>query len=330
MRNDYKTASRLLTLIDRVDRGRPLRLKSIIEEFEVDIRCAREYRAFVLRHRDMEDYRDGRQRVWQKAAGDDTSIARAAALDFAVQALAELQGTKHHRELEIMAQQARLALEEVDRMQLDRVTTNFQVRTSERSRNPNHGKWTERLLIAQQKRQVCRIQYDGLNGMKGTYEIEPWGIVLHLGQLACMAGKRDLAHGPRPVRRMYLIDGIQKVVVTREKFQVPAARHTDYAEIFRDSFGIFCGMPDEAQDVHLQVRGRHAIAMRQRPVHPTQQVSDGQDGSLNVRLRLVLCPEFVGWVLSMFPDVQVKAPQVLSTKLEHAVALWQTRSEQDR
>ena len=73
------------------------------------------------------------------------------------------------------------------------------------------------------------------------------------------------------------------------------------------------------------VHGRHAIALRQRAVHPSQQVSEGEDGVLNVRLRLVICPEFIGFVLGMLPDIEVIAPQVLSAKLEDAVDQWKRR-----
>ncbi len=326
MRNDYKTASRLFSLIERVDRGMALRLKDIVEEFGVDERCAREYRDFVCSKRELVEYREGRSKAWRKESGNDPSIERAAALEFAVQALGELEGTAHLKELRNLAQQERLTLDEVDRMRLDRVTRNFQVRTAEQSRNPNRSKWASKLLGALAKRRICRIQYDGLNGGSGPHEIEPWGMLLHRGRLACMAGKRDPAESDSSMRRMYLIDGIQSVVVTQRRFQVPAARHTDYAELFKDSFGIFCGLPDEAQDIHLRVHSRHAIALKQRAVHPSQHVSEDEDGTLNVRLRLVICPEFIGFLLGLLPDVEVIAPQVLRAKLEDAVALWRTRA----
>ncbi len=328
MRNAYKISTRLLTLIDRVDRGEPLRLADIIREFGVDVRCAREYLTFVLRHRTLIEEREGKFKVWRRAGSPDTSMAQAAALDFAVHALAELDGSEHLATLDALANQARLALGEVEQLQLDRVTRNFQVRTSERSRNADRKRWVGKLLAAQHGRFVCRIQYVGLNGLVGKHEIEPWGLLLHRGRLLCVAGKRTHKR-PHPVRRMYLLDGIQSVVTSKTRFHEPAAKHTDYAEIFEDSFGIYCDMPEEAEDVELQVRGSHAIALRQRAVHPSQQIEEAEDGALNVRLRVVLCPEFLSWVLGMMPDVKVNAPKELRIKLQDAVGAWLDRSATD-
>ncbi len=329
MRSNYKVASRLLSLIDRVDSGRPIRLAEIAAEFDVDLRCASEYRDFVMEHRDLVEEREGRSKVWRKQPGPDACLAQAAALDFAVHALSELDGSEHLAELEAMAHQARLALGDVERIQLDRVTRNFQVRTSERTRNKTRGKWVRKLLAAQHERHVCRIQYEGLNGFVGPHEIEPWGLLLHRGRLLCVAGKRSVKR-PHPVRRMYLLDGIQEVVTTRQRFHEPAAKHTDYAQIFKDSFGIYCNMPEEAVDVHLQVRGVPAMALRHRAVHPSQQLSEGENGTWNVTLHLVLCPEFMSFVLGMLPDVRVIAPQSLACKLQDTVDAWRDLSEFDK
>jgi len=148
MSNQYPVASRLLTLIDRVDRGRPLRLAEIMAEFGVDRTSAHNYRKFVARHRDLVEEWEGKTKVWRKAASPDTRVSQAAALAFAVHALAELDGSDHLEELQALADQARVALGDVERIQLDRLTRNFRVQHQSRTRNPNRGKHIRKLMEA--------------------------------------------------------------------------------------------------------------------------------------------------------------------------------------
>jgi len=321
MADEYKLAARLFTLLERVDAGAPLRLKDIGEEFGINRAAATRYRNFIAERRTLVAAYEGRTKVWYALPEEPANVHTAASLQFAVHALAEFEGTEHFEELRRIARQHRLALGDVEHLQLERLIRNFQVRGRARSLNAERGKWLRKLLLALHKRKVCRIEYQGLNGFVGTHEIEPWGMLMHRDRLLCFAGKRGTKQA-HPARRMYLLDGVRRVQTTRLRFPEPASSQLDYGRIFEDSFGIYCDMPGEAQEVHLRVWGPAAMDLRQRSLHPSQQTSEGEKGSLNVRWRVVICPELVAYVQGLMPGVEVISPPELANAVNNGVRAW--------
>jgi predicted DNA-binding transcriptional regulator YafY len=323
MPNDYGTASRLLELIDEVDAGRPLRLKDIEERYRVTAACAANYRDWVAQHRVLvEGDREGRTKVWYlkpDTDGSPESIARAAVLSFAVGALAALDGTPHFDSLVALADQARNALPEVARPRLDRMARNFQVRVAHRSRNADRAQHVATAILAVEERRVCTLDYQKKSGELQRYEIEPWGLLMYLDRLLLVAGKRMDGQRVTP-RRFFDIDGVVALQVhERERFPEHAERHTDYDSIFGDYIGIYCDTGGPLQDVVLRVRGRHAVALRQRQVHRSQQLGETVGGWTEVRLRVVVCEEFKSFVLSMLPDIRVVEPESLIDQLNAAI-----------
>jgi predicted DNA-binding transcriptional regulator YafY len=323
MPNDYGTASRLLKLVDEIDSGRPLRLKDIEERYGVTAACAANYRDWVAQHRDLvEGDREGRAKVWYRKPdtdGSPESIARAGVLSFAVGALAALGGTPHFESLVALADQARNALPEGARPRLDRMARNFQVRVAHRSRNGDRAQHLASALLAVEERRVCTLRYEKSSGEQQRYEIEPWGLLMYRDRLLLVAGKR--VDGRRaPQRRFFDLDGVVALQVHEgERFREHAERHTDYDTIFGDYIGIYCDTDGPVEDVVLRVRGRHAVALRQREVHRSQQLGETVDGWTEVRLRVVVCEDFKSFVLSMLPDIRVVQPRSLIDRLDAAI-----------
>ena len=333
MSDDYEAADRLLALLEDVDAGRPLRLADIRQRFGVDDACARRYRKWIARHRELVEERDGREKVWRKLPDEDpspTAIARAAALAFAVEALSELRDTDHHDALENLSHEARLSIPDGQRSKLDRVTRTFQARNPSSSLNPRRAEWLRRLMTSIQDRHPCRMAYERRDGDVREYTVEPWGMVLYDGRLMLVAGKRE--PGARPKRRLFGIDGIRKLVVLDGRFTEPPERAVNFHEAFEHSIGIFWDWHDPPAEVHLRVRGRHAVALRQRRVHPSQQQQVGEGGWLDVWLTVALSPEVNSFVLRMLPDVQVVRPEALRCAVEDAIQKFSRldRSETDR
>ena len=256
MANDYSTASALLSLIERVDSGQALRLAEIRAEFSVKDDCARSYIAWVQKHRQLVETREGRNKVWRRNPHEDTRpnvIYEAAALSFAVDALAELSGSPHYDALVDMAEQRRLSLPATDQTRLDRVTRNFQVRWSDQPRNRAREAILRDLLHAIHERHPCQLRYQPYGRPEKPYSVQPWGLVLHNGRLLLSGGKEPKA-GLRLERRFFTVDGILELTVhSDETFDAPSPRHTDWGAIFKDSFGIFCDWKGGPQDVKLMV-----------------------------------------------------------------------------
>ena len=330
MPNAYDTASRLLALVDHVDAGRPLRLKDIQDRFGVNAACAGNYRDWVARHRDLvEDERDGRTKVWFRRAdteGSPEALARAAVLAFAVRALAELEGTPHCESLVALADEARLALPDGARPRLVRMTRNFQVRAAHRSRNRDRVKHLATAIRAVEERRVCSLRYEKRSGDQERYTVEPWGLLMYRDRLLLVAGKR--VEGERaPLRRFFDLDGVLDLQIDplEPRFQEPADRHTDYDAIFGDYIGIYCDTGEPVEDVVLHVRGRHAVALRQRQAHHSQQLRQLDGEWTEVRFRVVACEDFKAFVLSMLPNVRVVEPGSLTTWLYEVIAASQRR-----
>jgi predicted DNA-binding transcriptional regulator YafY len=326
-RDRYQAASRLVDLLEHVDAGKPLRLPDICERFQVDEACARSYRDWIAARRDLVEEREAGFKVWRKRpAGEDASpaaLARAAALSFAVDALTELDGTAHLDELRAMADQARLSLPEGVRHKLARVTRTFRARHAGRSLNPDRRAWVAALIQAIQDRRVCGLDYEKQDGVRQHYTVEPWGMLLNNGRLLLVAGKRRSRQPTR--RRIFDIDGILGLEVRGERFVEPADHQVAYDDVFRDSIGIYCDWPTPARDVVLRVGGGHAVALRHRAVHVSQQHQDLADGRIEVRLRVVLCPDLVSFVLAMMPHVEVVEPQDLRDQVAQHLAGVATR-----
>lgn len=308
----YQAASRLVELLEHVDAGMPLRINDIRERFQVDEACARSYRDWIAARRDLVEEREAGFKVWRKRPAGDaapSALARAAALSFAVDALAELDGTAHLDELRAMANHARLSLPEGARSKLARVTRTFRARHAGRSLNPDRRNWVAALIQAIQDRRLCGLDYEKQDGARQHYTVEPWGMLLNNGRLLLVAGKRHLRQPTR--RRIFDIDGILALEVRAERFVEPADHQVAYDDVFRDSIGIYCDWPTPARDVVLRVGDRHAVALRHRAIHVSQQHQDLGDGRIEVRLRVVLCPDLVSFVLAMLPHVEVVEPQDL-------------------
>ncbi|MFM2162834.1 MAG: hypothetical protein RLZZ383_2346 [Pseudomonadota bacterium] len=329
MPHDYDIAARLLALVDDVDAGRPLRLKDIQDRFGVDAACASNYRKWIAERRDLVESREGRNKVWHRrpdADGRPEAVARAAALSFSVAALAELDGTPHYRGLVALADEARLALPDGVRPRLARMTRNFQVRVAHRSRNRDREKCLATAILAVEERRVCALRYEKRTGQRERYTIEPWGLLMYRDRLLLVAGKR--VDGERlPRRRFFDLDGVLdlQIIEGEGRFTEPADRHTDYDAIFSDYIGIYCDTGEPVEDVVLHIRGRHAVAMRQRQAHVSQQLRELDGEWAEVRFRVVACKDFKAFVLSMLPDVRIMEPRSLVTWLDEVIAACQLR-----
>jgi predicted DNA-binding transcriptional regulator YafY len=319
---EYQTATNLIDLLRDVESGRPMRLREIEERFGVQTATASKYRDWVEGRVPLVEENEGRSKVWRMKPDADEgagAIPRAAAVAFAVSALRELEGTDHFAELEVLADQLRLSVPEAIRSRLTRLTRTFQVRNAQRSRHRDRVAVVRALIRGIEERRAATFRYEKRSGEIKSYEVEPWGMLLFHGRLLLVAGRRHPpVEGPNR-RRMYDIDGIEEVSLDeRERFPEPADRHVDYEDAFRDALSIFSDWHEAPVDIHLQVRGSWAVALRQRSVHHSQQISPAGDGWHDLRLRLCLSPDVVAFVLSMMPRVRVVAPVALKEAAEAA------------
>ncbi len=315
---------RILELVEDIDEGRKLTLSGICERFGIGYHAAREYIQVVGQFRDLVSHREGRTKCWVAQSRPEPGVNlvhRAAALEFAVATLGDLEGTAPYEELRSLAEEHRNRLNEEQRGRLVRLSRTFRPIRHDRPENPTaRRQWVATFLEALERKLPCEMRYSTLDGADKWYDIRPWGLLLYRGRLLFAAGKMDKG---RIVRRFFHFEGIRSLEIAGdEPFPEPGSDQLAFDKTLEESFGIYCLEDEQAQRVHLRVRGTPAEALRHRRVHLSQHLVKGEGEWSDLHLRLKICPELKSFVAGMMPDVVVVEPPVLRDWLEDAVRKW--------
>jgi predicted DNA-binding transcriptional regulator YafY len=106
----------------------------------------------------------------------------------------------------------------------------------------------------------------------------------------------------------YRFSRIRSVDVLDESFSYPDRLAYDPEQVFRDSFGIFLGLP--VQDIELRLHKQWATYAQSHRWHDSQRVDVAGDHVV-VRMRVSVCPELVAWILGFGEQAEVLAPAEL-------------------
>ena len=147
----------------------------------------------------------------------------------------------------------------------------------------------------------CRLQYAPAHRNAEEYLFDPYTLLFYNNSLY-LGG---YAHN-RQALRLFLVDRLQDVEVTRERFEVP----DDFA--IADLTGSAFGLIDEAPQ-RIRVRFGETIAhlIRERTWHPSQQIEEHANGSLILTFTAGGEKELLAWLYSYLPHVQVLEPESL-------------------
>ncbi len=157
----------------------------------------------------------------------------------------------------------------------------------------------------------CVIRYAPPRRPTENYDIDPYTLLFYKDALY-LGG---FAHN-RQGLRLFLVDRIQEVDVTRERFEVPE----DFSprQLTGNAFGLI-------DDAPLMVRVRFgpevAHLIRERRWHPTQRLQEEPDGTLLLELSAAGEKELLSWLYSYLPHVQVLEPPALVDRFY--AGLWQ-------
>jgi predicted DNA-binding transcriptional regulator YafY len=147
----------------------------------------------------------------------------------------------------------------------------------------------------------CRLSYAPPRREAEDYLFDPYTLLFYQNSLY-LGG---FAHN-RGALRLFLIDRLQKVEVSRERFEVP----DDFvpADLTGTAFGLIDDTP-----AAVRVRFGAAVAhlIRERNWHPTQVLEEAADGSLVLSFTAGGEKELLAWLYSYLPHVEVLAPAFL-------------------
>jgi predicted DNA-binding transcriptional regulator YafY len=159
----------------------------------------------------------------------------------------------------------------------------------------------ERLREALLYQYRCRLIYAPPRREAEEYLFDPYTLLFYQNSLY-LGG---YAH-KRGALRLFLVDRLQEVEVTRERFEVPE----DFvpAALTGSSFGL---IDDEPAIVKVRFDAEVAHLIRERVWHPNQELEEGVDGSLVLSFTASGEKELLAWLNSYLPYVKVIEPASL-------------------
>ena len=114
--------------------------------------------------------------------------------------------------------------------------------------------------------------------------------------------------------RIFSIDRIKQLQLLEEKFTMPEG--FDAERIFKECFGVVIGDGTECETIRLRAFGRERFALKDLPIHQSQQVLSETEEYVDFELRLKPTADFKAFVLSKGKWVKVLYPQWLSNDIK--------------
>jgi len=147
----------------------------------------------------------------------------------------------------------------------------------------------------------CRLSYAPPHRSAEDYLVDPYTLLFYNNSLY-LGG---YAHN-RSALRLFLIDRLQEVIVTGDRFEVPAGFRVE------DLTGSAFGLVDESP-IEVRIRFSPVVAhlIRERTWHPSQGVAEEPDGSLILSFTAGGEKEILSWLYSYLPEVEVLDPPPL-------------------
>jgi predicted DNA-binding transcriptional regulator YafY len=162
----------------------------------------------------------------------------------------------------------------------------------------------ESLRHAVEDRRITIITYRSLRSTEPvTYEVYPYGLVLHRDSLYLVAFSVD-----HDEVRHFKIDRVEEAEAQGLPFERPA--DFDLAEHLHRAFGIY---EQPGPPITVRIRFSPAVAryVEESHWHPTQRLDRTPDGHLLVEFEVTALAEVQSWVLSFGAKVEVLEPEEL-------------------
>jgi predicted DNA-binding transcriptional regulator YafY len=315
-KSGYETTRRIIELVRRAEKGEKLTIASVKAHFGIEKATAQRYLRVVKDFVALSPRARGGRKVWEQPQGAEVVLLQSVLVELGAQSLSWLQGTRHMTHLVDLTRTLRSQLDASEQDALDRLlgSVHFKQRAS-----ATNGATVDALLDAIRERRQCRMEYEKLTGEVGEYLFEPWSLVVIDGVL-CVFGRKM----PEKLRRTFEVAGVRGLQLENTTFDSPPRQESDPAQMLSDSVGTYASDFGKPTDIWLRVRGRAAVILRRRKLHPTQTMDDGATDVWNtVRLKAIMCPELVAMLLGLLPDVRVVQPDDLRRAIAEAASVVQ-------
>jgi predicted DNA-binding transcriptional regulator YafY len=224
--------------------------------------------------------------------------------------LAFLAGTPFQDDLDAIFGRIRSSLPPRSVAHLERLAEaaapRFQGLRDYRTRRPILEKLREALLYQYR----CEILYAPPRREPETYRFDPYTLLFFKDSLY-LGG---FAHN-RGALRLFLVDRLQEVTVTSERFEVPEDFRVE--DLTGSAFGL---IDDEPMEIRVRFGSQIAHLIRERTWHPAQILEEEEGGSLLLCFSAGGEKEILSWLYSYLPHVEVLAPDLLRSAFLEGLA----------
>lgn len=164
----------------------------------------------------------------------------------------------------------------------------------------------KRLAAYMDNAEQIMVQYRKFNGAVKKYVLNPYHLLAYHGNwylLAETTGNDKIA--------TFAVSRILEMAPTGLTFKMPESFSVQ--DHMKALFGITGG--EKPFDVRLRFMPGISAYIKERVWHPTQQITERRDGSIELRMRTAGWKELVRWILSWQPDVHVISPKRLRERV---------------
>lgn len=300
-------------ILKRIEAGRYTTAQDLADEHGVTERTIRrDIEALQEAGFPLYDERSEGRKVWRLIEGyrqrltQTFTLAELSALYFSKNLMAFLGGSPFATDLEAAFGKIKEALPARSLPYLERIQELFLARPDPWKDYSKKKEVIAELVDAVLHQRSAKIAYFSFNSKKTkTYTVDPYRLVYWHGGLYLYARAAEYKEV-----RTFAVERIQSIEVSEETFEVPADFNP--SEYARGAFGIAGGKPEA---VEIAFDAAAAVYIRERVWHESQELAEGKDGSVIVRMNVAPGAELKQWVKSFLPHVKVLKPASLRTEI---------------
>jgi proteasome accessory factor B len=182
---------------------------------------------------------------------------------------------------------------------------------NERPPNPLYSRVFQAVSLAWAGRKVLRIWYPSHQGKARSRLIEPYFLEPSPIGHSCYVVARDRGLGEM---RTFKLERISRVEQEPETYQIP--RDFDITRYLAPAWGIFHSA--DPVGVRLRFYPPAAARVKESVWHPTQELSDGPGGAVEMKVTVAGTVEITPWILGWGESVEVLEPADLRSRV-HSV-----------
>src|ERR671913_1692306 len=238
---------------------------------------------------------------------DDTgfTLAELSALYFSRTLVECLSGTPFQRDVTSAFDKLSAALTPGMKQFLDRMPLVMEAKAEPgaQATEPRTKEVAQLVEATMQHRRVTMRYHSFSSNREKTYVFEPYRLLFGQGGLYVIGMVPEYGE-----LRTFAVDRVEQVSLTEERFE-PLELPED---AFAHSLGVNQGTPEKVEVVFAPKIARY---IRERVWHPSQEIADGQDGSVHLTLHVVNDWALKSWILGFGALAIVTAPAGLASEL---------------